>query len=252
MKTNTKKILLWLYPIKTQNEENQPARLIGIAQLKIILPDIKKTSLRSLLNLLIKNNYLRMLNLPNQKQLTITDTGMKAIEAQIPALKGFHTPITQWWVINFLKPPKTDQAFRYLRRFLLNKKAIALTRGVYLFVQKLDPEVKHLLGNLYQGSVIVFKTDTFLYTDMLQLIGQKINLSDTLSLLSGISKEIDQLLAKIDKQKGLTSHQKKQINSLFCRLFELAESSFSLVSNFYPQAKDALDYLKKLQKIAIL
>lgn len=252
MKINTKKILLWLYPIKTQSAENQAARLMDVAELKIILPDIKKTSLRSLLNLLIRNNYVRMLNLPNQKQLTITDTGMKAIEAQISALKSFYSPITQWWVINFLKPPKTDQSFRYLRRFLLNKKAITLTRGVYLFAQELDSEVEYLLGNLYQGSVIVFKTDTFLYTDMLQLIGKKINLSDTLSLLSGISKEIDQLLVKIDKQKRLTSHQKKQINSLFCRLFELVESSFGLVSNFYPQAKDALDYLKKLQKIVIL
>ncbi len=252
MKTNTKKILLWLYPIKTQNKENQTTRLVNIAELKIILPDIKKTSLRSLLNLLTKNNYVRIFSLTNQKQLTITSTGMKAIEAQISALKSFRGPITQWWLISFLKPPKTDQAFRYLRRFLLNKKAIALTRGIYLFAQELDAEVKYLLDNLYQGSVIVFKTDTFLYTDILQVIGLKINLSDTLSLLSGISKEIDQLLIKIDKQKGLTSHQKKQISSLFCRLFELAESSFSLVGNFYPQAKDDLDHLKKLQEIKIL
>lgn len=252
MKNNSKKILLWLYPIKTQNTVNTEPRLVNVEQLKIILPDLKETSLRSLINLLISKQYINQLLVDGNKKVSITAIGMKALEEQIPALNSTKLSNIYWWVINFLEPPKTDLAFRYLRRFLLNKKAIALNRGVYLFAQDLDSQTQNLLNRLYQGSVLVFKTDTFYYTDMVQVIGSKINLSDTISLLSGISKEISQLLMKIDQQKRLTNHQKKQLNSLFCRLFLLLEDSHNLVKKIYPQVKDAQDYLLMLQKIEII
>ncbi len=251
MKDNSKKILLWLYPIKNQNGNNIVPRLVKIEQLKIILPDLKQTSLRSLINLLLNKQYINQLITDDCKQVSITNTGMKALEEEIPALNDFSLT-NHWRVINFLEPPKNDLAFRYLRRFLLNRKAIAINRGVYLFAQDLDIQTQNLLNSFYLGNVIVFKTDTFYYADIIQIIGHKTSLSDTISLLSGISKEINQLLIKIDQQKRLNDHQKKQINSLFCRLLNLLETDSSLLRKIYPQVKNAQDYLSMLQKIEII
>lgn len=248
MKQNTLQILLWLYPVNFSNDPLQAQRLVETQELKIVLPDINEASLRSLLFLLTKNGLVENLNIESKKYLHITKEGISQLEAQFPALKLARQTISHWTVLIFLEPPKTDPNFRYLRRFLLDKKLIQLTRGVYLSALSLDNQIMSLLEKLYKNNILVLETEKILLSDVSRVIGSKINLSDAIRVLSGISKEIDALTGFKSIQKGFSDKQKIQFASIFSRLSSAIEQGYCLEKYFFPQVSSTLELLGKLKK----
>lgn len=252
MKRNTSQLLLWLYPGKQNASDLSFKRSVSISEIQIVMPKISDSSLRSLLFLMNKKAWLEIITLESEKYLSITKEGISQLEAQFPALKLGSSVISHWTIIIFLEPPKNDKNFRYLRRFLLDKKNIQLTRGVYLSPLALDIQTTQLLEKLYKNYVLVVEADNFLFSDVGRIIGSKINLSDTLNILSGLSRELDEVIDKKNIEKRFTDKQKNTISSIFNRLFNLIEQSYCLESYFFPQVKSTLDLLLKLKEITQL
>jgi len=256
MKFNSQKLLLWLYPFekKQDNVKNlDQFDFVDFEELKFILPELTISGLRSLIFLLEKKNYVYSVKLGEVLQVKITKLGMKVLEEQIPALKREQSEIHKVWsVLIFLRPPSSDKNFRYLRTYLLNKKAIVITRGVYFYPGFLGEKERDLLEGMYHDCVLVVATNNFILSDEQKIIGSQIGLSDSIEALSGIGNEVSSLLIKKTKTKRLTRRQKIVIVSIFDRLFDLLKNDYGLARYFFPQIKQTSDYFLQLQNIVRL
>lgn len=253
MKTTTKKILLWLY--SADPAEN---RLVEIDNLRLILPELKKSGYRSLLNLLKNQQYIFIesgssdLELPSRQSnlVGLTSHGREALKAQFPVLKTLNEPFDGvWTLITFLEAPSNDKQFRYLRQHLINFHCGQLARGAYLYPGSLPNEVVNTLNKLYVGKVLVTGLKSWNFGDERSIVGDVFHLSDLKSGYSGISKEIYLMLRKSDKQKSIENRDKSDIHLVFDRLMEFLANDLGLLQYYSPDSKSGLDLLFQLQDL---
>lgn len=240
MKRSTKKLLLWLYSPEIGSTRSMP-----VSNLSLILPDLKKSGFRSLLNLLRSQQYLNV-----ETEVSLTAHGRSALEAEFPALKYLTQPIIKnWQMVTFIEAPSNDRQFRYLRQYLLNHRFGQLSRGTYLFPFKLQSEVMSVFTKLYVGKVVVTGISNWSFGDERLVAGSVFGLKDLMSGYSGISKEIHLLLKKINSQKSIEDKDKTTISLVFDRLADLLVDDLGLLQFYYPDSKSGLDLLFQLQDL---
>jgi len=246
MKENNKRILLALY-----NDQNEPL-WISKTSLQALCPQLSTTGFRSALFLLEKRKFLQVDASISPPRYSLSSYGKSFLEGLFPALLTADVKEAQSALVVFLQAPKSDRNFRYLRTFLLDKQAVALTRAVFLLPAGLSAEVKLELERSYQGLVVVFGLQKWLLGDELQIIGQKVNVQDLLSLYSGLSKEIDRLLSMKNDEKTLMIQDKQQLSSAFDRFMTILAADKAALQAYFPQVVWAKEILKALQKLLLL
>lgn len=251
MKESTRKILLILYPssqaLQTKLEEKV---LLNLKQLRFLVPDLTQAGFQSLLFYLEKRGYLFKQIVNEEATYSLTNYGQEQLERQFPALSITKSNWRgQWTMILFLEAIRTDQNFRYLRSLLLKNNCLALNRGVFLYPGQLSQIVLAELKGRYRQAVMVYQLGECLVGDEQITIGQKIALSDSLKVYSGISKEVKQLIEIIGTIKKLNNQQKLDFYSIYNRFVAFLAEDSGIVQHYFPQVEGPLELLSKLQKI---
>lgn len=243
MKQTTKKILLWLY-----TKETDVGRVVSVDQLRLILPDLKKSGFRSLLNLLKKQHLISQESSTTKTGYRLTSYGRTSLEAEFPVFSNQMNDWSgEWSMIVFLNAPKSDMQFRYLRKFLLDNRCGQLSRGVYLYPGSLPSEMNKLLLNMYVNSVLVTGVKDWLFGDERSMVIETFNLSDLKSGYSGISKEIYALLKLRNDKKRSDGGDKRAICLVFDRLASLINEDLGLFQHYYPDVRSGDELLTQLQ-----
>jgi len=245
MKQNTQKLLVWLYSPK-----GQPRRDLDYQQLEHILPEMSSGGRRSLIHFLTQKLLIRTHRLNGHTTINITSHGVDALEAQFPVFsKAMQSWQGEWSMLIFLKGPKGDPNFRYLRQLLLDQHAFSLTRGVYLYPGELPSQVSNLYKEMYVGAVTVVKVHQWAFGDERAAVDEHYMLSDIAEILSGISSEINQLLSVKKEQKRLTKKLGLQIYSVFDRLFNAIGTDPGFLHHYYPQLPTPIQLLDSLHSM---
>ncbi len=243
MKENTKRTLVWLYDISGSG------RFLTKTQIAWLLPSLSSAGLQSLLYQLEKKQVLISHSQSDQVVYGLTQHGSKLIEADFPALSADRYQWKGGWsMIVCLQAPHSDQNFRYLREFMLNRGCVSLTRGVFLYpAEQLPAQIQSTVETLYPHAVAVFTQLRWAWGDERKIIGQKMQLLTINDLLSGISKEAEKLL--IEKTQIITTkdQSKQQILSLFDRFFSLLQQDSGLGQYYFPQVSSSRSVLAQLQ-----
>ncbi|MBD3250213.1 MAG: hypothetical protein GF381_01405 [Candidatus Pacebacteria bacterium] len=244
MKLNTKKLLLWLYPV-----EQSSKRRVSFNQIEWLLWDLTPAGRDSLVRLLEEKQLIFTDELEGELKLSLSSHGQKQLAVQIPALTKHDGGWDgRWTMLVFLQSPASDPSFRYLRNYLVKNNWFSLKRGLYLYPGPLPPTVEELLAKSYIGHAAAISFDQWKFGDERAIIGRKTNVKDLIDLYSGISSEIDSLLSNFSKTKKFTDQQKQQFFSIFDRLAHSLLSDLGLVSYYFPAAKTGTDLLQTLQQ----
>lgn len=242
MKQNTQKLLVWFYA-----PEGQPRRELDYQQLKYVLPEMSPGGRRSLIHFLTKKLLVRTQRFNNHTTITITSHGVDALVSQFPVFsKEMQSWQGEWSMLIFLKGPKGDPHFRYLRQLLLDQHAFSLSRGVYLYPGELPSQVSNLCREMYVGAVSVVKVNEWTFGDERGAVDEHYMLSDIAEILSGISSEINQLLEVKKEQKRLAKKLSLQIYSVFDRLFNVLSTDPGFLHYYYPQLPTTIKLLDQL------
>ncbi len=243
MKENSKKILLFLYP-----STDEPVWLT-FHQLHELVPHLSVPGLQSSLFLLDKKDFLRIDRTQANWQYSLSSYGQSYLEELFPALSSqIGERYEAWSVFIFLQAPATDKNFRYLRSYLIENKAVALTRAVYLYPGLLSAKIRSDLQNSYKNAVLVLKVSDWLFGDDFKVIGQKAELHDLFELYSSISKELDRLIDIKAVKKSLTKQEKTAFFSALSRFLELLAIDPALLRKYFSQVETARELLFKFQK----
>lgn len=243
MKENAKRTLVWLYDVAGTG------RFLTKTQIAGLLPSLSAAGLQSLLYQLEKKELLMSHPQTSQLVYSLTQHGSKLIEAEFPALSADRDQWAgSWSMIVCLQAPQSDQNFRYLREYLLSKRCLSLTRGVFLYpAGGLPAQIQSTLETLYPHAVVVFSQLQWAWGDERKIIGQKTQLLTVRDLLSGISKEAEQLLIEKTSIIDTKDQPKLPILSLFDRFFSLLAQDSGLGNHYFSQECSARTVLAQLQ-----
>jgi DNA-binding transcriptional regulator PaaX len=245
MKANSLKLLLWLY-----SDNLQEPFVSDYNQLGVVLPELTAAGLRSLTRNLVTQQLVRTETVLQRTTIRITAYGVAELHQQFPALRQVVSPWQgNWSCLVFLKAPKTDQGFRYLRTVLLGEHALQLHRGVYLFPGSVPERVERMCRELYVGAVTVFTIGQWLFGDERSTVVDSFSLSDVVESYSGISKDINQLLSVKNTQKGSYQTLKNQISSVFDRLFICLTQDTGLAQYYFTQTVKPHQLLHSLHNL---
>lgn len=244
MKENTKLLLLWLYCDRVGE------RWVSVQDVKKLLSNLSDAGLKSLLFLLDKKQVILTEKIKDEQHVCITSNGKRMLEAQFPSILGLNEEWNgNWTQIVFLKPPNSDKNFRYLRKKLLSLNYIAISRGVFMHAGKLSQQLIELCDQLYKNSVLILSINKWEFGDELSIMGFKSVLSDVKDSYSSISREVDQLIDKINTQKGLTDSIQVEIYSVFNRYYKILTSDLGLINYYFPQEEKSLDLLNRIKNL---
>ncbi len=244
MKENSKKILLFLYP------SNDKPIWLDLARLQELLPHLSPAGLQSSLFLLDKKDLLRIDKTQSQWKYSLSSYGQSQLEELFPALSANHEQWRgDWSILVFLQAPKTDANFRYLRSYLTQNKAVALTRAVYLYPGEISLRIKEELQKSYKNAVLVLKATDWLFGDDFKVIGQKAGLHDLFELYSSISKELDRLISIKENEKSFMKQEKSSFFSALNRFLGVLEIDTSLLTYYFPEVESPKKILAKLQNL---
>ncbi len=275
MKKNTQKILLTLFnTINTSSSErliNSKASLqekskdisgviqpknsygrVGVKQesIGLVTPQLSNGGRRSLLYTLKQKGVINSEKVLGTTWLSLTSYGLQLLEAQFPALSSsWKVWQGEWDCLVFLKPPKLDQSFRYLRSLLLSAKAVSVTRGVYFLPSLFSEQVTKECWGSYRDSVLIFSIAKWKLANLRRLVIEKYGLLDLIDSYSGVSKEIDKLLKEIDTEKGLTQSRKQEINLVYNRLRDLLIEDLGFTTYYFPQTISGRELLTRLNQV---
>ncbi len=248
MKDNSKKLLLWTYPVAGQKQRKVP-----YDQLEWLLSDLTASGRRSLVRLLEKKQLIFTDTITDQWRVSISSHGKSELEAQFPVLKrGDDESVRPWSVVVFMDAPEQDPRFRYLRSQLVKHQLFSLKRGLYLYPGQLPRDIVESLQEVYRSSVVVLTVAQWSFGDEQIVIGQKTKLRDRLDVYSGIGREVEGLIAEIDESKSLLDKQKERIASIFDRLYQSLGTDLGLISRYYPKAQSGLDLLNQLKSLLVI
>lgn len=242
MKENSRKILLFLYPT-----ENEPV-WFNFKELHGLVPNLSHAGLQSALFLLDKKDLLRIDRTQAEWQYSLSSYGKSYLEDLFPALCDSNEKWQgDWSLVIFLEAPSTDRNFRFLRSYLTQNKAIALTRAVYLYPGLINNKIQADLQRSYKNAVLVFKISKWLFGDDFKIIGQKAQLNDLFELYSSISKELDRLISIKSNEKEFTQQEKISFFSALSRFLGVLDTDPALLNLYFPQVESARKLLAKLQ-----
>lgn len=209
---------------------------LNYSAMEYILPEITINGVRSVLYLLRKKYLIESFSIDDKKQIRITSTGLRLVKSLFPTFFGDTQSL--WHCVVFLSAKQNDKAFRYLRTILLNDGAYQLTRGVYIKAGQYSDKVLEICGKLYQSAVTIFAVDQFIFGVDSHMIAKMMGVADYFSEISGISREIGQLLGNNDNQILRNHSNKNQIISIFERIYQIGS-----VSGGYLAYKKSQEYL---------
>lgn len=242
MKENTKLLLVWLY------SERIGERWVSFREVEMLFPQLSQSGLRSLVFLLKKKSLVSLDERADGQYLCLTSHGKRALEVLFPAFSQERKEWGgEWSVLLFVEAPPSDNNFRYLRKQLLSNHWVTVKRGCYFYPGKIPERLLQLLDQLYRQSVLVFLAKDWSFGDETQIIGLKDSLKDILDSYSSISREIHQLIEKIDGKKELTYAYKDEITSLLYRLYQTFEFDIGITRYYFPQEREGRSLLFDLQ-----
>jgi hypothetical protein len=245
MKTNTLRLLCWLY------EQEGTTRWVDVRELHWIVPEMTPGGLHSVLLYLQERKRIVLERTEGQLWARITAHGMKMLEARLPAVSAISQPWGGvWQAVIFVKPPAADRGFRALRRALIAARAVPLTRGVFLYPGELPESITVKLYRGYEGAVTVVQLQEWTFGSGQTAIASIVGIGDLTSAYSSISKEIDRLLIFSTPLIGLNHQQKLMFSSVFSRLYSALQSDLGLQNIYFPQEETGSNILFRLQKIS--
>ncbi len=243
MKTTSKKILFFL-----SRPHHRELLLLRPDQLQRLVPELSDSGFRSLLSVLKKQRLIVAEQIGDKTWLRLSDAGVQALRQELPVLEVSLSPWQgSWSCLVFTEAPASDKQFRFLRELLLKKRAIPLSRGVYLYPGEYPESVLTECRQRYRTHVTIFSVAEWLLGDDRQLIIEKYALLDVAQTYSGISTEIDRLINKENRYESMSDPQKKHFLSLFNRLYASAVEDSGLLTYYFPQIPTAWNLLSRLQ-----
>jgi DNA-binding transcriptional regulator PaaX len=247
MKASSQKLLLSLYPVaggKIQGME--------VTQSEVILPQLTAAGRRSLVHLLKTQGLIEVERLMNSSTITITSQGIRVLSSSIPALSNQWREWDRTWaMVVFLEAPASDLQFRFLRQLLISVGCVSLSRGVYLCPTPTLNRFQRECETLYAQNVAIATVGEWRLGVERSFITHSYNLTDHIDAYSGVSKEIDRLLATFDVKGKLDHQQKDQLSMVFDRFWQIITHDPGFIAHYYEQTPDPLVLLATIQKLLL-
>ena len=222
----------------------------GMEELRCILPHLRLSGFKSLLNVLKSQNLITSENTGYGHQFRITRPGATALKKALPALaRGEEVWNGKWTALLFRQSPDADKEFRYLRHLLVSYQSLALNRGVYLYPDRFPEQVIKEVEQRYAGSVTMLLIEKWLTDDERQIALSQFGLSDLLLSYSGISKEIDRLISRKKVISELNQGEKSTISSLFDRLYQNVLEDMGILRYYFPQVESGEQLLARFRTL---
>lgn len=249
MKKSSLKLMIALWPPAALQAQNQ-AYLVPDKQLRQLVPQLTDSGFRSLLFHLAKQGVLFLEKAEAGNLVRLTYQGTELLKAKFPALQTESQATGQEWsVLVFTEAPKSDHQFRFLRQRLLGLHAVSLNRGVYLYPGKFPESFIQECHVSYAQSLLLFSTADWLFGDLRAVILQKFQLTDLVSIYSGVSSELSQLISSFSQSKKTNHQSKKALCLLFDRWWDGIQQDSGLLAAFYPGHEPPTTWLERWQKV---
>ncbi|MCB9813503.1 MAG: hypothetical protein H6772_03790 [Pseudomonadales bacterium] len=247
MKKNTQKILLSLY--SPSNTTNHRIKLRGI---DLIVPDLTDGGRRSLIHVLKTNGMINVERVLGVTSVNITQYGNKQLEVEFPALSSkWDQWQGNWDCLAFVKAPKSDKQFRYLRKLLVSEGAISISRGVYISPNGFSNKVVSECNELYRESILMFSVGEWKIASLRNLIVEKYGLLDFVETYSGISNDVNRLLTMVNSKNSLIESYKLDINLAYDRLRDMLKEDPGFCHYYFNEIPKIKSILKDLNSIIL-
>ncbi len=283
MKKNTQKLLLSLYynpsslpvDIRTKSESNyyrpntakdenqvviesnlnreklgSGGGRIKLSNLNIVLSDLTEGGKRSLLHVLKRSGLINSERVLGTTSIGITQHGIKALEDQFPALSSkWDEWQGSWDCLVFVKAPKSDKQFRYLRALLVAEGAVSISRGVYASPFSFSEKVTQECEQMYRDSILMFSVGKWKIASLRSLIIDKYGLLDAVESYSGISDDVSRLLTTLHTDKRFTDRHKIDLNLVYDRLIDILMEDPGFCGHYFDEVPNVKEILSKLNFI---
>lgn len=247
MKKNTQKLLLALFSIQDSVDTFLPISVISK-----LLPQLSEGGKRSLLHTLKKNRYIIQTKVSDKTLVSLTNFGREALTRRFPALQDhWDTWTGEFDCLVFTQSPATDKQFRYLRNLLIEDKAVAINRGVYIAPFSFSERILAECKQTYYNSVILFSIKEWKIAVERSVIFEKYSLTDIIETLSGVSSDITRMISIFEIHKRLTEGQKKEISLVYDRLAEILTDDPGFCHFYFPSLPRTNAILNKLGKLLL-
>lgn len=247
MRSTSLQLLTALYPSQPDQSLSQPL-LVPASQVRPLFPKLSDSGFRSLLFHLGQKGYLMVERTSDTSLVRCTFQGIELVRSQIPVFQPHWRQWQgEWAVMVFLTAPDNDRQFRYLRQALLDYHAVPLTRGVYLYPSAFPSSVVELCSSSYPHSVAILKSQQWIFGDVRSVIMQKYRLADLAATYSGVSRELNQLIAKMKADNESKDQYKKQLSLLFYRWWDVVSEDVGLTTIYFPTNPQPLPLLQQWQ-----
>jgi len=248
IKTQSQRLLLLLFPGDTRETS-----FVSFASAQSLFPQLTPAGFRSLVSHLQAKGLLHHERVGTRSQLYLSELGKTTLFSLFPAIDPARLKWTgSWACLVFQVAPKSDKQFRYLRRALVEIRAVQLTRGVYLYPGKFPPSFIEQCHRLYTGSISIFTVGTLQFGSFRPIVIEKEEMKTLQELYSGISSELTSLLGHLSDTALLTDQQKERFDSLFDRLLSVLRTDDGLGSYFFPEETWGEQVLQKFRAIVLL
>ena len=246
MKKNTATLLLLLLPYKSSSTP-----YLTPAKAAALMPSFTSGGLRSTLFHLQSEGLLSSEKIAADTHYYLTQKGESALMAQFPSLSPeWETYTGSWQCLVFQTAPAGDPQFRYLRTQLLKERAAALSRGVYCVPRTFSNDLLALCNRLYTGAVTIFTVASWDFGFERAAATNHFSVADLATAYSGISREIESLLATTSAEQSMTDQQKKDFLSVCARFRDSLADDCGIGSYYYPNSPTARQLLSQLQLLA--
>lgn len=245
MKINTQKLLLFLY-----SDLNSSSIRVNSDDLKIVTPQLSDGGRRSLVHLLNKNGLIHVEKTLGKTFVCITRRGVKALESRFPALsRKWDDWQGNWDCIVFIRAPKSDGQFRYLRSLLISEGSISISRGAYICPFSFSQKVIDECNRSYFDSILMFSVGEWKIASIRKLVIEKYSLIDLADSYSGISKDVSRLLVNSNNQKTPMEKNKDKINLVYDRLQDLLKDDPGFCNYYFNEVPKIRSILLDLNSI---
>jgi hypothetical protein len=243
MKINTQKMLLLLF-----SDENLA---VNYTHLGYLWPELSPSGRRSLVSLLVKKRIIEPtldMEDPNKAYFHLTEFGKREAARIYGGILGTSLSETPYCLL-LLEAPDHDPNFLLLKKRIAQFGAIPANSKAYLFLSKPTEELLSLLEKKYFYQTAVFQIGEWRGGDLKQLIQKNSASKDALYSLSGISRQVGELI-HMEIPYFIANHQSYfDIFSAYDRFFSLL-----LPFRFLPSPDPGLslsskDLLSRFQKI---
>ncbi|KKU82766.1 MAG: hypothetical protein UY10_C0024G0002 [Microgenomates group bacterium GW2011_GWA2_47_8] len=245
LKTHSQWLLLALLPDAARQTE-----FVSLSSVRLLFPHLTTAGFRSLVDHLQTKGMVHYERVGQHSQLYLSELGKMTVYALFPALDPERLRWAgNWSCLVFQEAPTNDTQFRYLRRVLVERRAIQLTRGVYLYPGAFPAMVVEQCHRLYTGAISIFSIASVQFGSLRPIVVEKGELKTLQELYSGISSECRQLLGMNDQTGLLTDQQKVRFVSLFDRLVSALRGDNGLGSYYFPDdtwGKEVLQYCRTI------